>query len=413
MGSGLILFVIVSAWLAVLVPMFLRSHDAATPHRSADRFSDAMRALSRRPGAGDNRYRPGGIGRPDDLVAGQVLGEPRHRLGHAVGRSGHLLARLGHGLHVAVDRLRYRLGDALVRLASRLGDALVRLRYRLGDAVVRLGSRLGNGLAWLRYGLAWLGYGLAVLLYRRRRRRGAGQDHRPLRHGPAPVPGRVGRAASPASPASAARRRRTLLVLLVLALLTLVGAVLHQVLPQVPVLVTPALLLGVHVVCDLLVVAFLVRLRRLAVRRAAHGHRLPERLPVPVQMLAPLRVAGVPDRMPERSAPLSAPLAASDPLALAEQAPARGHDDVPPQVARRRDTGTDGVLGSGTWEPIPVPVPTYVGKAVAPQPPQRVVDLTQPGQWSADQQADAVPDVLDDGCELDDRVYRRRAVNDW
>ncbi|MCW2620716.1 MAG: hypothetical protein JWL64_318, partial [Frankiales bacterium] len=49
MGSGLILLVIVGAWLAVLVPMGLRSHDAQTSLRGTERFSDAMRVLSRRP----------------------------------------------------------------------------------------------------------------------------------------------------------------------------------------------------------------------------------------------------------------------------------------------------------------------------------------------------------------------------
>ena len=46
--AGLILVVIVGAWLAVLVPMALRSHDSATSLKSADRFGDAMRVLSRR-----------------------------------------------------------------------------------------------------------------------------------------------------------------------------------------------------------------------------------------------------------------------------------------------------------------------------------------------------------------------------
>ncbi len=48
MGSGLILFAIVIAWLIVLVPMALRSHDNSTYAKSADRFSHAMRVLSRR-----------------------------------------------------------------------------------------------------------------------------------------------------------------------------------------------------------------------------------------------------------------------------------------------------------------------------------------------------------------------------
>ena len=48
MGSGLILLVIVAAWLAVLVPMAVRSHDSSTSLSSVDRFNDAMRVLSRR-----------------------------------------------------------------------------------------------------------------------------------------------------------------------------------------------------------------------------------------------------------------------------------------------------------------------------------------------------------------------------
>ena len=51
MGSGLILLLIVGAWLAVLVPMALRSHEAASAHSTVDRFHDAMRVLSRRDSA--------------------------------------------------------------------------------------------------------------------------------------------------------------------------------------------------------------------------------------------------------------------------------------------------------------------------------------------------------------------------
>lgn len=48
MGSGLILLVIVGAWLAVLVPMGLRSHDAEVSSRTGERFGDAVRVLRRR-----------------------------------------------------------------------------------------------------------------------------------------------------------------------------------------------------------------------------------------------------------------------------------------------------------------------------------------------------------------------------
>jgi hypothetical protein len=56
-GSGLILLVIVAAWLAVLVPMALRSHESSTSLSSVDRFSDAMRVLSRRDAAARARAR--------------------------------------------------------------------------------------------------------------------------------------------------------------------------------------------------------------------------------------------------------------------------------------------------------------------------------------------------------------------
>lgn len=55
--SAVILAVIVIMWAVVLVPMWLRRHDAATESRSVDKFSAAMRVLSRRQAAsGSARY---------------------------------------------------------------------------------------------------------------------------------------------------------------------------------------------------------------------------------------------------------------------------------------------------------------------------------------------------------------------
>ena len=48
MGSGLILLVIVGAWLAVLVPIALRSHESSSTASTVEAFHDAMRVLSRR-----------------------------------------------------------------------------------------------------------------------------------------------------------------------------------------------------------------------------------------------------------------------------------------------------------------------------------------------------------------------------
>ena len=283
MLSGLILLVIVGAWLAVLVPMALRSHDSSSSLTSVDRFSDAMRVLSRREGP------------------------------------------------------------------------------------TSAGTR-------------------AVV-----------------------VPGRPVEPAPPAPPVPlAVRRRRTLLALLAAAAVTLVGSL----------VVSP--LLWVHLVVDLLVVAFVVHCRRQAIARARRDARRagarpavraaagPAARPAADRPTAtprrtavrPAHVAGIPERMPARPAPLSAPL----------PAPAARHDEpVVPAAA------VGGALG-GSWEPVPVPVPTYVTKPVAPPRRPRVLDLTKPGEWSAALQAeDAGLDILsgplaDD--ELDGILDRRRAVGD-
>jgi len=52
MGSGIVFVVIVGLWAVVLIPMWLRNHDAAVESKSVDRFSTAMRTLSRRSGSG-------------------------------------------------------------------------------------------------------------------------------------------------------------------------------------------------------------------------------------------------------------------------------------------------------------------------------------------------------------------------
>jgi hypothetical protein len=242
-GSGLILLVIVGAWLAVLVPMALRSHDTAASLTSVERFSDAMRVLSRR-------------------------------------------------------------------------------------------------------------------------------DERERRTVVVPRP-------SSSSPALtvAERRRRTLLVVIGSTLLSL-GLLLFGV----------PLMLGVQVACDLLLVGFVVHLRRQAILKAQRTARLKTRRPA--EPMTP-RVAGIPHRMPRRP----------DPLTISLPAPAARYDDATVAV----DT---------SWSPVPVPPPTYVGKAVAPSRPPRVLDLTKPGEWSAALE-DAGLDILDDGPELDEILERRRVSGGW
>lgn len=47
-GSGLIYAAIAVMWAAVLIPMWLRNHDSVSENRSAERFGQAMRVLSRK-----------------------------------------------------------------------------------------------------------------------------------------------------------------------------------------------------------------------------------------------------------------------------------------------------------------------------------------------------------------------------
>lgn len=267
MGSGLILLVIVGAWLAVLVPMALRSHDTAASRKSTDRFSDAMRVLSRK-------------GSRDVLV-------PRSRQTLVVSET-----RSARSAAAPED---------LEEVAA----------------------------------------------------------HRPT---------------------AAERRRRLLLALLGLALGSLVAGVLG-----------PRALLGLHLIADLLLVAFVVHLRRQAVRRQVASRR--GRTPGSAPRVRPVRIAGIPDRMPLRPHPLSVPL----------PAPAARHEDPLPA------TGTDG----RGWSPVPVPPPVYAGKAVAPPRPPRVLDLTRPGRWSSGE--DELAELLDDsaGPDLEEIIDRRRVAGGW
>ena len=301
MGSGLILLLIVGAWLAVLVPMALRSHEAATALSTVDRFHDAMRVLSRRSSA------------PRTSV--QTAEQPAER---------------------APEQ------DASAPSAPR----------RRSTAAAR------------------------------------------QRTGPTP----------------ATRRRRAVVVLVLLSVGSLVGGVLG-----------PVWLLGVHAVSDGLLLAGFLCLRSQAVHReerewrtAMGDRRSASRASQPwspLQELAPLpparpvAVYGVPDRMPARrdivssdsvfdqyadvpSRPRTAPAAPEPAPAPAPQVPAaRGAQGAP-------------------WQPVPVPVPTYV---TAPRAPRRLVDLTVPSSAEALTSAERSLGIDDQGPELE-HILGRRAV---
>lgn len=189
----------------------------------------------------------------------------------------------------------------------------------------------------------------------------------------------------------AVRRRRVLLTLSGLSGISLVAGVLGS-----------TFALTAFVVFAALTSAYVVHLRRQALRKQERAFRASMRRDVaPAGQRAGRartpagRLAGVPDRMPARPAPLTAPLPA---------AAVRYEDPQPVAVG----------AGGSTWDAAPFPIPTYVNAPVAPPRPPRVVDLTRPGAWSAAMEADDVGlSILDENDELDDILDGRRASGDW
>jgi hypothetical protein len=264
-GSGLILLVIVGAWLAVLVPMALKSHDSASSLSSVDRFSDAMRVLSRREQTG-----------------------------------------------------------------------------RAGARSVVVPTAPAERAEW-----------------------------------------------SPAVPV-AVRRRRVLLTLVGLSVVTLFVGFLGSAWGYL-----------LFVVFAALASAYVAHLRRLAIRKQERVRQdwffdegsawAQQKGSTWAELVGGAqRVAGIPEAMPARPAPLTAPL----------PAPAARYEDPQPVAA--------------TWDAVEFPVPTYVNAPVAPPRPPRVLDLTRPGEWSAAMDADDVGlSILDEDDELDDILDSRRASGDW
>lgn len=329
-GSGLILLVIVGAWLAVLVPMGLRSHDSSSAYRSTERFGDAMRVLSRRRVGAEPE--PAGTRRGGRAAGSVRLGSARHAVLHA--------ARAG---------------------SRRL-------------AVARSGS-------------------VRVTPARARR---------------APV-------------SAAVRRRRVLAGLGTLLVLLLVAGI-----------AGPRLLLVAAAVAAVLLALFLVACRRatvqrLAQRRAedqrayeqraheqrAHGQQAYEHRASRDDEVTRL-IAALPNRLPARLGdghPIEAGADRGGPDAASS---AVRYDERPARVSvGSRAVAGPGAAASGgdTWQPVPVPLPTYLdGRAGGPH--RRVVDLTEPGAWTAAQQAGA-PRAEDVGDGHEDAAPRRQAAGAW
>jgi hypothetical protein len=132
--SGLLLLVIVGAWLAVLVPMALRSHDTSEAMSSVDRFNDAMRVLSRREQTGRGSTR--------SVVLPVSPAEPRPAVPVAVRRRRVLLALLSlSAVALALGLLASSLGYVLFGVFAALFVVYVvhlrRLALRRAELAIR------------------------------------------------------------------------------------------------------------------------------------------------------------------------------------------------------------------------------------------------------------------------------------
>src|SRR5215204_6760797 len=169
----------------------------------------------------------------------------------------------------------------------------------------------------------------------------------------------------------ASRRRRRVLLVLVVAVAVSAAAVVVERLPAWWVVVPATSLAG-----------FLVLARRAAVREA--GRRRVRR---------------------RRAAGPASPVA---------------HEPVPARIAVLDEPEPVPEVDPDAWEPVAVPLPAYVTKAVAPPQAIRKIDLTQPGAWTSGRldpagsialpRAPTAPGQRSD--EAEERPEQRRAVGD-
>jgi predicted small integral membrane protein len=178
-----------------------------------------------------------------------------------------------------------------------------------------------------------------------------------------------------------ARRRRLFVGLLGIAFLTFVLAL------------SGVLSWWWQSVVDLAVVAYLVHLRSEAKRARAYERRY------------------------GRARAAAGPAAAvAAPAVEAVDVPVRGRAPLRQPVTETIVANGPLVIDEETWEPVPVPLPTYVTASVAERPEPAPIDLSEheplfdQEQWQHDDDFAELVDVRDD--ELAEIVDRRRAVGD-
>ncbi|GAX54017.1 divisome protein SepX/GlpR [Streptomyces olivochromogenes] len=357
-SSGLIYAVIVGAWAAYLVPMWLRRQDELNEARPTERFSTAIRLLSGRAGM-ERRY-------AKDLRARSAEeGEP---------------SADPDAVTDSVDVRAFAMPPVRQQTKAQLPPPAQPEPQRAPQAAVRQGAPQGSSAA-----------GRAVPQQSAQPEPNSGSasgsdsGSDSANSGASRVP--AARRASAAEAAARARRskvlarRRRTTVMLFLAftlgaIVAAVGGLAFLWAPGVP-----AVMLS----------SYIVYLRAQERRRftytmdrrraEAAAQRLRERQPRRRPTLDP--GADEPDDSPEPETDPGLSALAADRRALVEQT---DHAEwVDQQRERQRGPGR-----GDSWDPVPVPLPTYVTAPVAPRATSSV-DLGAPDAWSSARSSAAEP----------------------
>ncbi|RMB84525.1 gephyrin-like molybdotransferase receptor GlpR [Streptomyces shenzhenensis] len=344
-SSGLIYAVIVGAWAAYLVPMWLRRQDELNEARPTERFSTAIRLLSGRAGmerryAKDLRSRSAREGEPDTDAPGAATDSVDVRA-FAMPPS-RRPARAEAEPEVSAPVARTPAAPA----ANSPSAQAVR-----SPAVPAAKSPAAS----------------------------AQQGVPAARRAPS---AQAAAARARRSKVLARRRRTTVLLFLAFTLGAIVAAVGGLAFLWAP--GVPAVLLSVYI-------AYLrtQERRRFAYhmdRRRAEvaAQRLRERQPRRRAPLDPGAAADEPDEGPEPETDPGLSALAADRRALVEQT---DHAEwVDQQRERQRRPGH-----GDSWDPVPVPLPTYVTAPVAPRATSDV-DLAAPDAWSSARSSSLVPE---------------------
>lgn len=346
-SSGLIYAVIVGAWAAYLVPMWLRRQDELNESRPTERFSTAIRLLSGK-AAMERRY-----ARENERRDGEVpeehgdLSAPGSALDNADGADDSADADEPVDVRAYADP-KTMVGQGLTSVPTEVLGASG-AEVAAADGASADGGRSENG-------------------HKSSEREGAerGKAERDK-----------ARQKSKRAKVLARRRRTTMVLFLAFTAGTIVAAVGGLAFLWAP--AAPGLLLSTYIVH----LRVQERRRFAAVmdkRRAKAAAKVRRRKSADEAKAG----AGIPMEAhpgPSEKAPAAEPgataheeePAAADRRALVEQT------DHAEWVDQQRDGGREPTEG---WDPVPVPLPTYVSAPVAPRS-TRGVDLEAPGTWSS------------------------------